>query len=129
MHQNEERFRAGYDAFLRGDMDGVRDLLAEDVVWHQPGNNPFSGDYRGIDEVLGLFMRLVEATGGTFRPEPHDILANDEHGVALITLTAERNGKSITDNETHVVHFRDGKVAEPWIQLGAAYLELDPFFS
>src|SRR6184192_2715548 len=77
----------------------------------------------------GLFMRLVEATGGTFRPEPHDILANDEHGVALIILTAERNGKTITDNETHVVHFRDGKVAESWIQLGAAYLELDPFFS
>jgi ketosteroid isomerase-like protein len=129
MHPNEERFRAGYDAFLRGDMNGVRELLAEDVVWHQPGNNPFSGDHRGIDEVLGLFMRLVEATGGTFRPEPHDILANDEHGVALITLTAERNGKAITDKETHVVHFRDGKVAESWIQLGDAYLELDPFFS
>ena len=128
-HPNEDAFRAGYDAFLRGDLEAIRGLLADDVVWHQPGDNAVSGDYRGPDQVLGLFGKLMEMTGGTFRPGPHDFLANDQHAVALITLSAERGGRSITDNETHVVHMRDGKIAESWVQLGDAYRELDAFFS
>jgi ketosteroid isomerase-like protein len=114
-HPNEDRFRAGYAAFQTGDMDALRnEYLTSDVVWHSPGNNPLSGDHKGIDDVLANFGKTMEVTGGTFRVELHDVLANDEHGVALATASGERNGKRIEDNYAHVVHFRDGKVAESW---------------
>jgi len=74
-----------------------------------------SGDHKGIDEVLANFGKSMEVTGGTFRVQLHDVLANDEHAVALATVSGERDGKRIEDNYAHVVHMRDGKVTESWI--------------
>lgn len=56
----------------------------------------------------------MQVTEGTFRAEPHAILADDEHGVALVVLTASRGGRSVEVNEAHVFHLRDGKVTEYW---------------
>lgn len=115
-HPNEDRFRAGYEAFQTGNIDALRtEFLAPDVVWHDPGSGPLSGDHKGIDEVLANFGKSMEVTGGTFRVELHDVLANDEHAVALATVSGERDGKRIEDNYAHVVHMRDGKVIESWI--------------
>jgi hypothetical protein len=50
----------------------VRRLFADDIVFHQPGRNPTSGDYQGLDGVLGLLRTLAEPSGGTFRSEVHD---------------------------------------------------------
>jgi ketosteroid isomerase-like protein len=44
----------------------------------------------------------------------HDFLANDEHGVALVTESATRSGRSHRGRATHVFHLRDGKVTEFW---------------
>ncbi len=128
-HPNEDRFRAGYAAFQRGDMDALRgEFLAPDIIWHAPGRSQISGDYKGIDEVLGQFARTFELTGGNFSVEIHDCLANDEHGVVLGIVRGEREGKSLEDTYAHVVHFRDGRVAESWIHSGDQY-KVDDFWS
>jgi ketosteroid isomerase-like protein len=76
-HPNETRFREGYAAFQRGDIEALRnDYFTEDVVWHSSGKNPLSGDYRGIDEVMRAFGKLLEATGGDFSLEIHDCIAS-----------------------------------------------------
>ena len=114
-HPNVERMRKGYDAFGRGDMDYLRnEMFADDVVFHVTGDNPLAGDYKGIDEVFGFFGRLMEMSGGTFSLEVHDVLANDEHGVGLVRTRAEREGKRIDINASHVFHLRDGKITENW---------------
>ena len=114
-HPNVERMRKGYDAFGRGDLDYLRnEMFADDVVFHAPGDNPLAGDYKGIDEVFGFFGKLVQESGGTFSLEIHDLLANDEHAVGLHTAHAEREGKTLRDNNTLVFHVRDGKVTEVW---------------
>jgi hypothetical protein len=61
--------------------------------------------------VLALFGRLAEETGGTFRTDVHDLLANDEHGVGLVTVTAPRD-HSLTVNDVNVFHLCDGQVTE-----------------
>lgn len=113
-HPNAESFRRGYEAFGQGDLDTLRDLMAPDCVWHVGGDSPLSGDYEGTDEILGFFGRIAQESGGTFNTEAHDILANDEHGVALTETTAERNGKRLVQRSVHVVHFDDGKLSESW---------------
>jgi ketosteroid isomerase-like protein len=128
-HPNEQRFRDGYDAFGRGDVDALRnEYFTEDIVWHSPGRNPLSGDYRGIDEVMKSFQDFFQRTQGQVRLDIHDVLANDEHGVVIGTIVGDLNGKSIDDHYTHVVHFRDGKVSESWILQEDLYAA-DEFFS
>jgi uncharacterized protein len=128
-HPNEDLIRRGFDAFSNGDMDVLRtEVFAPDVKYHIPGKSPFSGDYNGIDEVLGFFGRLFEYTGGTFRVELHDVLANDEHGVALAPGSGKRDGKTLQDNGVLVFHIKDGKVTEVWLHPSDLYAS-DEFFS
>ncbi len=115
VHPNEELLRQNYRAASEGDVQTAVDRMADDIVWHVGGNNPLSGDYRGKEAVLGYLGRLTEETGGTLKNDPHDVLANDEHAVGLLQFSAERDGRSLRERAAHIVHVRDGKVAEVWI--------------
>ena len=60
-------------------------------------------------------MRRISGSDPYF--ELHDVLANDEHAAALVTIRGERAGKQqLNENEVLIYHFRDGKVSEVWIQ-------------
>jgi len=113
-HPNVELTRRGYAAFATGDLATMTELIADDVTWHATGAGPLSGTYHGRDEVFGFFGRLAEETAGTFRLDIHDVLANDEHAVALCTLSATRGTKSLQVPVANVHHVRDGKVTEFW---------------
>ena len=64
-HPNEELIRRGFEAFSKGDMETLRnEIFASDVKYHVPGKSPISGDYDGIDAVLGFFGKIFELTGG-----------------------------------------------------------------
>jgi ketosteroid isomerase-like protein len=127
---NAEAIRKGYEAFTRGDMDALRnELFAADVVWHQGGRNQTAGDFRGPDQVIGLFGKLFQLTDGTFRVEVHDMLASDEHVVVLAKVHAQRAGTTLKQgNYCHICHFRDGKLSEAWIVNMDQY-EVDEFLS
>jgi ketosteroid isomerase-like protein len=113
-HPNVGFLRKGYEAFAKRDMATLRDIFSQDVVWHHAGTSPISGEYRGRDAVFAFFARLAELSGGTFRIELHDVLGNDEHGVALSRETASRQGKQLDSLGVHVYHVRDGKITEAW---------------
>ena len=127
-HSNEDLARRGFDAFTRGDMQAVSDVFADDIVWHVGGRSPLAGDYRGKDEVLGFLAKTMELSGGTFRVEIHDVLANEEHVTVLVVARAEREGKTLEDRQAHVLHVKDGKVTEYWGHPGDQYA-IDEFFS
>jgi ketosteroid isomerase-like protein len=113
-HPNEDLIRSGYEAFRTGDMEKLNELFADDIMWHVGGRSTLTGDYKGKQEVFGFFGKLAEGTGGSFRLEVHDILANDQHAIALVRSRGEREGKSIDDRGVHVLELRDGKVVEFW---------------
>ena len=113
-HPNLAAARAGYEAFDRGDMRAVGDLLSDDVVWHIGGNNAISGDYQGKESVFGLFAKIFEETGGTFTNEIHDMMANDEHGVALVVTSGTRGDKTLSARVAQIFHMSDGKLTEFW---------------
>jgi ketosteroid isomerase-like protein len=120
--------RKGYDAFAAGDLDTIRGLFDDNIVWHIGGRSPLAGDYKGVDEVFGFFAKLAELAGGTFKVELHDVLSNGEHTVALARNTGEREGRRLDDNNVAVYHVTDGKVTEAWFHPGDAYAT-DEFFS
>jgi ketosteroid isomerase-like protein len=93
-HPNVERLRRGYEAYARGDLATLRGMFADTITLHFLGHTQLSGAYNGASEVLGYFERLPEI-GAAFSFEVHDLLADDEHGVALLAGTAERTGERI----------------------------------
>ena len=113
-HPNATLLRKGYAACGKGDMATLTDLFSEDVVWHLPGNNQLSGVHRGRDAVFAIFARTTQLSGGTFKIEVHDVLANDEHAVALTRGAASREGRQLRSLDTDVYHMSNGKVTEFW---------------
>ena len=127
-HPNEELVRRGFDAFAKGDVDTLRELFDQDAVWHVPGRSPLSGDHRGMDAILGNFAKTAELTGGTFRIDLHDVVANAEHAVGIYVSRGEREGRILEDRNVLVTHIRNGKIAEAWLLNDDQYAA-DEFFS
>ena len=114
-HPNLQQMRKGYEAFKNGDLATLGELFSDDIVWHAPGRGPISGDYKGKEEVFGLFGKLVQETGGTFKLEVEEMFANDERGVATQRITADRDGKRLDIYSANVFRYdAEGKVVEAW---------------
>ena len=79
------------DAFNRRDAAAAADLLTDDIEWHEIGR---------ADPIIGkeaLAARFDAALPEwDIRVDPHDILANDDHGVALVTGRSVPAGRSPT---------------------------------
>jgi hypothetical protein len=58
--------------------------------------------------------RSFGASGGTIRIDLHDVIGNNGHVVALTTVRAEREGRTLQDNTVQVFHIRDGTATEVW---------------
>jgi ketosteroid isomerase-like protein len=128
-HPNEILVREGFAAFQNGDLDALQNqYFADDIRWHVPGRSPLAGDYDGTPQVLQLFVRIFELSGGTFRVELHDVVANDDHAVALFTVRGEREGKQLNDHAALIYHIRDGKTSEAWLHQTDLYA-VDEFWS
>lgn len=112
-HPNAELLRQGYEAFSRGDIEAVLAVFDEAIEWHVTGGS-LAGTYKGTQEVVGFFGQLLERSGGTFRLELHDLLANDEHAVVLLRERAERDDRVLNADAVHVWHVRAGKAVEFW---------------
>ena len=65
-HPNEDMLKRGYAAYNSGDMDTIQALFDDDIVWHGGGSNQLTGDYRGFQEIMGFFGKVMKLTGGTF---------------------------------------------------------------
>jgi ketosteroid isomerase-like protein len=109
---NATIIRKAYNDFAKGDIPAVLAVFDASITWHVPGHGPLSGDYKGPNEVVRFFQRTMELSGGAFSIEVHQVLAEDDVVVALVTVKAERNGQSATFPEVHVWRLANAKVTE-----------------
>jgi uncharacterized protein len=111
--ENEAQAREAYAAFAAGDLDKVKGVFHADIVWHMPGSSPLSRDYRGIDDVLGLFGTIFTETDGTFRNSIEEVIAGEDATVVISNVHAERNGKVWDEKQVSVYRVdAEGKVTE-----------------
>jgi len=109
-HPSELVVRRAYAALDRGDMAGFAATFAPDAVLH--GGEGV--EVAGAERIARMIWQLREMTNGTLRWDLHDVLANDDHAVALHTTRAERNGRTLADRVVYVFHVRDGQIHEAW---------------
>src|SRR6476620_6860733 len=103
--------RRGYAAFSAGDMATLTELFTDDAVWHVPGSGSLSGTKEGRDEILSLFGELMTRSGGTLVVTIDDVIAGDNHTVALNRNQATRDAHTLEQNAVIVFQLRDGRVS------------------
>jgi ketosteroid isomerase-like protein len=84
-------------------------FMADDIIWHEIGRPE---PRRGKDELRAAMME--GGPGQTITYDLHDVIANDDHAIALGTATATRGGKTLVYRTAEVFHIRDGKAVERW---------------
>ena len=109
-HPNAALVRRSLQALTSGDTQGLVDMLDDDVEWHEIGR---AEPIRGRSALAERFMGL-DGAGFEFSGDLHDVVANDEHTVALVETTAKRDGQSFTYRTAEIMHIRDGKVTARW---------------
>ena len=88
-----------------------RSLYAPDAVHSATGNSPLSGDYKGVDDILAYYGQLFERSGGTFKAELKSTKAEgDDTVVATHRNKAQRDGKTLDQDETLTFTISDGKI-------------------
>jgi ketosteroid isomerase-like protein len=107
----EDTIRRGYKAFGEGDMETFRAIYTPDVVQSQPGNNQTSGEYNGVDKVLGFYGQLFELSGGTFSAELKSVKPQGDKVVSVHHAKAEREGKTLDADETIEFTFAGDKIS------------------
>jgi uncharacterized protein len=107
----EDLVRRGYGAFSAGDMDTLRSIMTPDVVQSVPGNNQTSGEHKGVDEVLGLYGRLFELSGGSLSVELKSVTTEGDQVVAVHHAKAQNGGKSLDTDETIAFSFSGDKIS------------------
>lgn len=105
--------RGATEALSKRDLDRFFGYQADDVVLHFPGRGA-TGDYRGKDGLAKLFQQQMEMLDPEI--ETHDILASDDHAVVLNTVRASRAGQILEQQQVVVMHIKDGKITETWLQ-------------
>lgn len=98
-----------------GSVDGVRELLAEDVVWHVPGESAIAGEHRGLEAVLAYMDARRRIMDGTFRVTVHGAALIAGRVVQLAVGTAVRDGSSVAWETVGVFRVAEGRIAECWL--------------
>jgi len=104
----------GYEAFGRGDIPAVLELLTDDVEWTMQGPSviPHAGTYRGR-EGIEEFFTLLDETLEFEQFEPRKFIGQ---GDTVVVLGYERDvvkqtGRRFEEEWAHVYTLRDGKIA------------------
>jgi ketosteroid isomerase-like protein len=127
-HPNATLIRRGYDAFAQGELEALRQYMAHDVVWHEPGRGPLAGDYKGPEGVLALLGALRARSGGTFTVEIVDLLATAERAVAIQEETARRGDQALDVASAVEFEIHQGKITEVTVYHADMY-HFDEFWS
>ena len=109
-HPNAAKIRAtAAEAERTGDMTAAFEGIDDDIVWHEIGSDE---PIRGKQALIERFSGMPE--GASIKTETHDVVANDEHAIQLVTATATMGDQELVYRTAEIYHIRDGKITERW---------------
>lgn len=95
------------------DRAALGELLLPDVIWHQPGDNRFSGTHRGIADVLAMLDAMKEASDGTYGITVANRFASNRDWVGIRTeFQARRGDVRMLQVGFDLVRIQGGKIVE-----------------
>jgi ketosteroid isomerase-like protein len=108
--------RKYFDALSAKDFATVAGMFADDIVWHQPGDNRFSGTHHGsaaVGEMIGGMMAVSEGTFAlalTAAP-----MVNGALVAVPVHFTGKREGAAMTQDGIDLLRIDGDRIAEAWL--------------
>ncbi len=111
---NIKTIRMVYEAFGRGDVGAISDVVADDVDWATEASGtgaPWYGPHRGRDGVAAFFtefgstMEVEQFTPLTFAGTEDEVLT-----VVHCVARSRATGRQMAHDLHHYFRFRDGKI-------------------
>jgi ketosteroid isomerase-like protein len=114
VQENIEAVRRFYAAGPADEDSQRRPFFSENAVWHVPGDNPVSGEYRGsnsITEDIGAQMSVLDE----WLIEPLDLMGNADLVMTTVRVIAGRGGKRLESVGGHVFRLdEEARIIEAW---------------
>ncbi|PAJ72455.1 ketosteroid isomerase [Pseudoalteromonas sp. NBT06-2] len=105
-----------FKSIQTGDMETLGSLLSKDIIWHQPGQNKFSGIHCGSEVVFAMLSEMMEVSNGTFKISSVDTVMGNESKVAtMLSFSAEREGASMSMKGVDICTVQNGQIVEAWL--------------
>jgi ketosteroid isomerase-like protein len=105
-----------FDALSAKDFATVVGLFADDIVWHQPGGNRFSGTHRGgaaVNEMIGGMMAVSEGTFElTLTGAP---MVNGSSVAVPVHFSGKRDGAAMSQDGVDLLRIDGDRIAEVWL--------------
>jgi ketosteroid isomerase-like protein len=104
-HPDAALYRRVMEGMGEGDMTAFEAVIADDVVWWQIGSpKPVRGKEAVLESMKGV----------DFEVDLHDVVANDDHVVGLVTASVHIGDDAFTYRMAEIAHVEEGKVTERW---------------
>lgn len=100
-------------AVQTGDQATLGGIISPDVLWHQPGNNQFSGTHRSMAAVGPMLGKMMEVSKGTFAITRADhYMANGDWVTITLEFAGEANGIKFKQLGVDLLRIEGGKIVE-----------------
>jgi ketosteroid isomerase-like protein len=111
-HPNAALVRKMAESFNSGDVQGMADMVADDIEWHEIGR---------AEPIIGKDALAARFGMGSDTPPPyeitaetHDVIANDDHTIMLGKAHATQDGRTFDYKVAEIYHMKDGKITARW---------------
>jgi len=113
---NVDVIRAAYEAFGRGDVPAIVNLVSEDVDWRFTGPKRLAYTGRFKKTEVANWFADVAAADDIQAFEPREFIAGGDHVTVLgwESCTARPSGKVFETEWVHVFTVKHGKITRFW---------------
>jgi uncharacterized protein len=106
---NVDTARSAYEAFGRGDLDALKEMLSENSTWYTSDELPLGGETQGRDAILGNFTQIPNYWT-SFSVEPEEFIDAGDWVVVRGTQRAGNDGGSFESPFAHLMKFEGDKI-------------------
>lgn len=115
---NEEVLRQYWEATITGNIPLLRPIIADDAVFHYPGQHYLSGDYHGVEEVCGLYETVTSLGQELFDGKLRALASTPDGSYDAVVLSYRIKvvaGKWLPGRATGLLRVGGGKIHEYWL--------------
>jgi ketosteroid isomerase-like protein len=106
---NVDTAQAAYEAFGRGDLESLSEMLSEGGTWLTSDELPLGGETHGRDAILGNFTQIPNYWS-SFSVDPEEFIDAGEWVIIRGTQRAGNDAGSFEAPFAHLMKFENGKI-------------------